>query len=254
MLDNGKSFEENYQSALENESYDIIDILLENDVVMVNKPNHLLNDITFDINELGYIKNYTYDDFIKHLVNINDLDNDLDKSYFDQKVYTGDAIIIELPNVFFDYREGDRFDEDRLAEMITYIFRNKNGFTNGEILYELAQKIPNQEEIKQHNIEMIKKHSDQFLDDIKDVFQRLDTEIKEGDNSAKKRLEYLRKHYNIITVSQLLKDPIKFMKHYENNPSLSLPFYNFDDVWGDRRYWDGLKYYNGKYHVELGST
>jgi len=259
FLDNGKSFEENYQYALKNAAYDIIDILLENDVVMVNKHNYLLNDIHLEIEDLGEFKKYSYNKFINLILDktneiIEDEESDfLDPSYFDKKVYTGDAIIIELPNVFFDYREGDRFDEDRPEEMITYIFRNKNGFTNGEILYELAQKIPNDEEIKQHNIEIIKKHPDQFLDDIKDAFKRLDIEIKEGDNSAKKRLDYLRKHYNIITISQLLKDPIKFMKHYENYPSLSLPFYNFYDVWRNRNLWGGLKYYNGKYHVELGS-
>ena len=250
MLDNGKSFEENYQSALENESYDIIDILLENDVVMVNKPNNLLNDFTFDINELGNIKNYTYDDFIKYLIdNINKLGNELDKSYFDKKVYTGDAIIIELQNIFFD-----AYEDDRDKEMITYVFKNKNGFTNGEILYELAQKIPNEEEIKMHNIEMIRKHSDEILENIKDQFRYLEKRIQYDRNyDFVKDYDHLKKYYNVLIISQLLKDPIKFLEYNKKHPNLFAGDYNSIDFWGHHIYWEGLSYYGEKYHVNLGS-
>jgi len=255
LLDNGKSFEENYQFALKNESYDIIYILLENDVVMSDKPSPLLQDIHIEISVLGEIKNYSYNDFIKYLVDhtneiIEDMEDDfLDISYFDEKVYTGDAIIIELPNVFFD-----TYEDDRDKEMITYVFKNKNGFTNGEILYELAQKIPNEDEIKLHNIEMVRKHADQILENLKEQFRYLENRLKiNRNNDFVKDYDHMKKYYNILIISQLLKDPVKFLEYNEKHPNLFAGNYSSTDVWGNHIYWGGLIYYNGKYDVNLES-
>src|SRR5204862_5290153 len=131
--------EENYQYVLKNKLNDINDILIENNVVLVDKPETLLDDIHITIDELGKIKHYSYEDFINYILDktneiLIDVDEDpIDISYFDEKVYTGDAIIIEMYNPFYD-----TFN-DKSEEFKTFIFRNKNGFTNGEILYEIAQ-------------------------------------------------------------------------------------------------------------------
>jgi len=255
LLDNGKSFEENYQYALKHKLNDIIDILIENNVVMLDKPFVLLEDIPIEVNLLGDIKHFSYDDFIKFLVDYNnefrnDLEEDpLDAAYFDEKVYTGHDIIIELPNVFFD-----TYEDDRDKEMITYVFKNKNGFTNGELLYQLAQKIPNAEEIKLHNIEMIKKHSDQILENIKDQFRYLEKRIQYDRNfDFVKDYDHLKKYYNVLIISQLLKDPVKFLEYNEKHPNLFVENYSSIDVWGNHAYWVGLSYHRGKYHVNLGS-
>ncbi len=253
FLDNGKSFEENYQYALRNKENDVIDILLENNVVLLDKPSHLLEDIVINIGELGEIKHYSYNDFIKYILDrtnevLIDSGNDIiDISYFDEKVYTGDAIIIEIPNPLYD-----PFDE-KSEELIIFIFRNKNGFTNGEILYELAQKIPNDEEIKANNIEFVRKHPDDILNDIKSLFPYLENRKRQRYPGAEEDLNYLKKYYNIIIISELLKNPIKFLKYNEEHPNLYIREYNSTDIWGNHIYWEGLGYYKDKYHLSLGS-
>lgn len=252
-LDNGKSFEENYQSAVSNNFFDIVNILIENNVVILNKPNPLLENIHITIDELGEIKNYSYEDFIKYIFNktneilIDSEEDPIDISYFDEKVYTGDAIIIEMPNALYD-----PFDE-KSQEMVTFVFRNKNGFTNGEILYELAQKIPNEDEIKQNNIEFVRKHPDDILNDIKSLFPYLEDRKKRGANGAAQELDYLKKYYNIIIVSKLLKDPVKFLKYNEEHPNNYVREYNSAEIWGNHVYWEGLSYYDNQYHLNLGS-
>lgn len=252
FLDNGKSFEENYQSAISNNFFDIVNILIENNVVMLNKPNHLSENIHITIDELGEIKNYSYEDFIKYIFNktneilIDSEEDPIDISYFDEEVYTGDAIIIEIPNALYD-----PFDE-KSQEMVTYIFRNKNGFTNGEILYELAQKIPNEDEIKQNNIEFVRKHPDDILTDIKSLFPYVEQQQNRGYNVSED-LKYLKKYYNIIIISELLKDPVKFLKYNEKHPNNYVREYNSTEIWGNHVYWEGLTYYDNQYHLNLGS-
>ena len=252
FLDNGKSFEENYQYALKNKVNDVIDILLENNVVMVNKPTPLLKDIHITIDQLGQIKHYSYEDFIDYIlvlsneVLIESDEDPIDVSYFDEKVYTGDAIIIEIQNGFYD-----SFDE-KSKEFKTLIFRNKKGFTNGEILYELAQKIPNDEEIKANNIEFVRKHPDDILYDITSLFSYIEGRKKRGVSSDEEDLNYLKKYYNVIILSELLKDPIKFLKYNEEHPNRYVNDYNSTYIWGNRVFWDGLYYHDDKYHVNLG--
>ena len=216
---------------------------------MLDKPQKLLEKVLITIDDLGEIKHYPYDDFINHILDkTNEISEDpIDVSYFDKKAYTGDAIIIEIPNAFYD-----PFGE-RSQEMITFVFRNKNGFTNGEILYELAQKIPNDDEIKENNIEFVKKHPDDILDDIKDKLQYVEEGYKKYGGSFVEDKIYLRKYYNIIIISELLKNPIKFLKYNETHPNRHITDYNSTEVWGNQVYWEGLSYYDGKYHLDLGS-
>jgi hypothetical protein len=252
FLDNGKSFEENYQSALKKKFFDIVDILVENNVVMVDKPLTLLENISITIDDLGEIKYYSYDDFIRYIFDkTNDIliesdEDPIDISYFDEKIYTGDAIIIEIVNPFYD-----PFDE-KPEEFKTFVFRSKNGFTNGEILYELAQKIPNDDEIKENNIDFVRKHPNNILNDIKKLFPYLEDRKKRGDNGADEEFNYLKKDYNIIILSELLKDPIKFLKYNKEHPNSYVTDYISTDVWGGHIFWEGLSYYDGKYLVNLG--
>ena len=259
FLDNGKSFEENYQSALKLKLKDVIDILRENNVVMIDKPNVLLEDVSIAVDELGDIKNYSYSDFINYILNktneiLIDLEEEpIDISYFDKKVYTGDAIIIEIPNALHD-----PFDE-KSGVSLKIILKNKKGFTNGEILYQLAQKIPNEDEIKEYNIEIIRKHPDDILQDIKNHFIYLEEEMKKPRHSEflktllQKRFNTLKKYYNIIVISHLLKDPINFLKYTAEHPSEDLTDYNSTDLWGNHVYWEGLYYDDDMYRLSLGS-
>ena len=252
FLDDGKSFEENYQTALKNKLYTVLDILVENDVVMLDKPQKLLEEIHITSDDLGKIKHYSYEKFINHILDktneiLIDSDQDpIDISYFDEKVYTGDAIIIEMINPFYD-----PFDE-KSEEFKTFVFRNKNGFTNGEILYELAQKIPNKKEIIENNINFVRKHPDDILANIQDAFQFVEERYKKNGNFVEDRI-YLIKYYNIIIISELLKDPIKFLKYNEEHPNRHISEYNSTDIWGGHVFWEGLDYYDGKYHLDLGS-
>jgi hypothetical protein len=244
ILDNGKSFEENYQYALKNKLNDVIDLLLENNAVLVNKPKNLLDKVRFIFDDLGKIKNYPYDKFIQYILDKTDEDGDedeepIDLSYFGEKVYEGDAIIIEIPN--FSYNSDSDIDE-LSEETKTVVLRNKNGFTNGEILYQLAQKIPNNKEIKDYNIMIVKKYSNEILNEINEV---ITTAEERGDDRA---LNYLMKYYNPTMIKELLKDPVKFLEYNEDHRSSYIISYNMG--WGDPIYWLGLFYStDGKYEI-----
>lgn len=76
FLDNSKSFEENYQIAFhnkykklpQNKAKQIVKILLENNVIYLDKPKYLLNEIIIRARELAEVKNYSYDKFINHVL------------------------------------------------------------------------------------------------------------------------------------------------------------------------------------------
>lgn len=243
FLDNGKSFEENYQEALKKYQDQVVDILLENEVVLEVKPFGLLDDLHFNMSDLQEIKNLPYDEFIKNILDktneILEGEEQVDISYFNEKVYDGDGIIVEMP-ISYDYVNENE-------HLITHVFKNKNGFTNGQILYELAQKIPSEEEIKANNIRMVEQNHNYIIDEIKDALERTKRFGRTDD------LNYIRKYYNFLTVGELLKDPVKFLKYNEEHPNDFITNYNSTYIWGDHGWWEGLSYHDGKYHVNLGS-
>jgi hypothetical protein len=269
FLDNGKSFEENYHEAMNKGLKLIIKLLLENKVVDEIKPDNLLQNIRTTLPDLGENKNLPYNDFIKIIIEqTNEVYQDdedyipIDISFFDKIEYTGKEfkVILNVENL-----TDENMDETTKTTKTT--FDSNGGITNGEILYKIAQLIPNDEEIRKINLKYIKDYPKEILKNIE--FNR-DRYIKATKKSKGKYNDY-NQEVSKEFLEELIKSPEEFLDFLDKNAinkmhaminpkNLTNDHYydflpNFDDFFGNHIYWEGLRKWEGEdeYHVQLGS-
>lgn len=256
FLDNGKSFEENYHEAMGKGLKPIIKLLLENHVVKVIEPLRFLNKIDTTLPGLGQNKNLPYRDFIEEIIReTNEIEEErvIDMEYFDKIEYTGKEfkIILDIEDVM-----GDNVDRDKRS-----VFISDGGFTNGEILYNIAQLIPNDDEIKEIYLRHIRDNPNQILEQIEyyyNYYNQREGRDRNYHPVSKKFLDDLR---------ELIKLPEKFydfiIKNSENHIDIMLkkkidgfyyPFLpDYSDYFGNHIYWEGLRKVNDVYRIQLGS-
>jgi len=255
FLDNGKSFNENYHEAMDKGLKSIIKLLLENNVVKVIEPLKFLNRMHTTLPGLGQNKNLPYKNFIEEIIiETNDIEGQrvVYFDYFDRIEFTGNNFKIQL-----DIE--DVMDDDVDRE-IKSTFISDGGFTNGEILYNIAQLIPNEEEIKEIYLKHIRDNAGYILEKIEyyyDEYIRVSESYKR-DYNQKVTKEFLK---------NLIKSPQEFydfmIKNTENHMNLILkkktydfyyPFLpDYSDYFGNHIYWAGLVKANGVYHIRLES-
>lgn len=243
FLDNGKTFEENYQEAIKGNKPEIVKLLEENRVVLKVKPEILLNDIAIPIDYLGESKYLSYEDFIEEMKGNSSYEYKDDKDYFDRKVYYGDGIIINIPD-YYHYKGYDNANDNK-----KYVFVNKKGFTNGEILYAIAQVIPDTDEADVIIDNWYKEHPDEVLWNIKEQIE--DLKLIHGDDVD---VERLNKYYDPLIVKKLLKFPEEF-KYYVKKYKGKVNIKNHDstDIFGSESWIYRLFYndYEAAYYIEF---
>lgn len=248
FLDNGKSIDENYQEAMDKGLHQIVKLLLDNGVVQEIKPGYLMGEVHTTLNQLGDIKNKPYNEFIDEIFNYtNEIeeDNPITRDYFDKIVYTGKTMDILLYNYNFDAD----FDLPGAEEFTKLEIISNDGLSNGEILYKIAQNIPDKDEIDLIAMEIIRKNSDWILEKIEEERKRL---------SKNERIEFDTK-YPKEFMKNLIEDPKKYLDYMEKNPNFFIPTYR--DVFGGHIYWEGLTYNSicvekvtcDAYYIDLGS-
>lgn len=258
FLDNGKSLDENYSEAIDKRLKPIIKLLLDNDVVKSIEPSNLLQNINTTLPDLAEIKNLPYNDFIKEIVyrsneilDVDDVDEQsINNNYFDKIEFTGKKFTVII----------DIEDPQDIYKQIKTTFSSEGGLTNGEILYNIAQLIPNNNEIRNIMLKYIKDNSIEILNQI------------EENRNTLKNLAY----YNEISkdfLKNLIKSPKKFLEFMNNNSknminSLLKPKYitdeteryypflpDYTDYFGNHIYWEGLRKWEDEdeYILILGS-
>ena len=262
FLDNGKSFEENYHEAMNKGLKPIIKLLLDNGVVDEVKPDVFLDNISTTLPDLGEMKILPYSDFIEKIMNqTNEINEDqqIDISFFDKIEYTGKEFKVILDIEVLDMKD---LSGENVEELTKATFISDGGITNGEILYKIAQLIPNDEEIRKMHIKYINDNSELILKEIEQnrisYKSRINNKNKNDDQNLTK--EFLR---------DLIKSPEAFLnfldRNYENemNSMLQLetsePYHEFlpyySNFFGDHIFWEGLNNWGGEkeYRVRLGS-
>jgi len=260
FLDNDKSFEENYHEAMDKGLKSIIKLLLENNVVEVIEPLKFLNKIHTTLPGLGQNKNLPYKDFIEEIIiETNDIEGQrvVYFDYFDRIEFTGNNFKIQL--------DIEDVMDDNVDREIKSTFISDGGFTNGEILYNIAQLIPNNDEIKELYLKHIRDNAGQILEKIEYYYNeyiKVSERYKQKDYNQKVTKEFLK---------NLVKSPEKFydfiIKNSENNMNIilytqknlshNLSYYPFlpdySYYFGNHIYWEGLVRLNDEYHIQLGS-
>jgi hypothetical protein len=134
----------------------------------LSKFKYELSKFEYDSYQI-FIKNI-YDDFMKEYGdNFVDEDN-FDLNYFDEIIYTKDKLLVKLPLFSFNGSDGlSGVPDDRI-----FTLYNTNGFTVGEILYKMTQKIPNAEDLTIFS-DLILKYDDPLK--ILDELENLKSEI-----------------------------------------------------------------------------
>lgn len=260
FLDNGKSLDENYHEAMDKGLKPIIKLLLGNEVVDVIEPDNFLDKINTTLPELGEIKNLLYEDFIEKIIKVtNEITEGevIDSNYFDKIEFTGKKfnIAIDIEDV-----TGENANRQTKATFI-----NDSALTNGEILYKIAQLIPNDKEIREINLKNITLHTNNILEQIE--YHR---EAYIQDHKIKKLKDY-NKEVPKKFLEELIKSPEAFLDFLNKNsknmmneylrPELRTnePYYDFlpdySDYFGNHIYWEGLRKWKGEdeYHIVLGS-
>lgn len=247
FLDNGKSFEENYKEAMDKGYKSIIKLLLDNKVVLPIKPRNFLDHIIATLADLGNKKNLPYNEFIQSIIDqTNEImeDDPIDLSYFAKFEFTDKNFKFELSD--------DNYDTFLLIklDLIT-----DGGISNGEILYKIAQLIPNDEEIRIKNLKYIKENTKDILDDIEN--KRKYYKEPGGPNrgflenlikSPEKFLDYINNNSK-NQINSMLKYEIKdnTKTHYRYLP-------DYSDYLGNHIYWEGLYLRDDDvYEIMLGS-
>jgi hypothetical protein len=163
FLDNGKSLDENYHEALKKGLKQIVKLLLDNKVVkdldVENIDKYFQNDIIRDYSfspGLYDLSKYKYDSyrvFIKNIYNDFIEENDFSYNtkytgqikldYFDEIIYTKDTLLVKLPLLSFNGSD----NLSGVPDEKIFTLYSVDGFTTGEILYKMAQEIPNAEDL-----------------------------------------------------------------------------------------------------------
>lgn len=236
FLDNGKTFEENYQRAIVFNKQEVVNILLENNVILENKPDFLLEDLSIPVDDLGRYKHLPYDQFINE-INGN-FKND---EYFSEKIYESDTIIIEIP----DYWSFSGYDD--VENVKKYVFTREDGFSNGEILYAMAQRIPNEKEAAIIIDDWFKNHPEQVLNKVRESIE--DVLFEEGE------IEELDKYYSPNNVRKHIrnsKDFDDYVSEYEGR--FNIGGFKTYQVYGTDTWISSLKYNESKGYYEIKFT
>lgn len=252
FLDNGKTFEENYQLALENNFDAIAKLLLENKKIYLDKPDGLLYDLYINVDQLGEWKNLPLEEFYQQIIEqhnqIAEHDDDkINRAYFNEKDYSGDTIIIAMPKFLSGPYEDNH--------IINIVLQNAKGFTNGELLYQIALYVPNDEEIRGFNDDVIKNNQEKILENLE---KRRTFLIKEIENRPRsvfypEILKELNEYYPYDLVKRMLNNPVIFRKYIIDHPVTIFNEFVETDVFGNHIFWAGLIYRHGEYILHLDS-
>lgn len=210
---------------------------------LIITPPDLLNKISITTCDLAQIKHLPYDKFIHEVISIWDEEGNEEQylQYFDKKVYNKNEITVEVPDYLDNLNNSDR-----------YTFYRKNGFSNGELLYQIAQKFPNKENIYQYQLKYLTVHTDQILNEI---------EVRKQQLSIKTKLSVADKHdlksfndfYNCEQIVEVIKDSVAFHQYMVDHHNNVVIEYSSDDIYVDKIHWEGLYYYDGVYKVSISS-
>ncbi len=175
--------------------------------------------------------------------------------YLNKIEFTGK--IMEIIN---DY-EDEEYESDFKFKIKP--LKSDSGLSNGEILYNIAQSIPNDDDIKKYYINYIRNNSNKILMEIE-----------------RERKEYIRRsNRNTATdykvpperiLKELIKTPEKFLDFMDKNSEnmmndmlideykdinkMYYPFLpDYSDYFGSHIYFEGLELDDGKYIMRLGS-
>ena len=270
FLDNGKLLLDNYHEAMDKGLKQIIKLLLDNKVVEPVEPSDLLDKINTTLPELGKIKNLPYNDFIQKIIDetneilggeeeVIGMTNGefIDSNYFNKIEFTGKEfkIILDIEDL----------EDVNVNGQIKTTFISDSGLTNGEILYNISQLIPNDDEIRQIYLKHIRDHPDAILERIeyyrngyiqdakirktKDYNQEVPKKFLEDlIKSPEAFLDFMNKNSENM-MNEILRSKIATKTHY----FYFLPSYN--DYFGNHIYWEGLRKWEGEdeYHIILGS-
>ena len=276
FLDNGKTLDENYHEAMDKGLKQIIKLLLDNNMVEPIEPESFLDKIHTTLPGLGEIKNLSYNDFIQKIIDetnkiagYNDDENSenevigmingefIDSNYINKIEFTGKEFKIRV--------DVDDITGENIAPHTKASFIGEGGHTNGEILYSIAQLIPNDNEIRQITLKYIKTHSKDILAEIENSRHRLLFQ-KNGFNN-KNNFKGPSKEFLI----ELIKSPEKFLDLLNSNAETQTkgmsdsknqtnePYYDFlpdySYYFGNHVYWEGLRKWEDEdeYHIMLGS-
>jgi hypothetical protein len=248
FLDNGKSLDENYSEAINKGLKSIIKLLLDNNVVNPIEPSNLLQNINTTLDGLVEIKNLPYNDFIKKIIyRSNEVIYDdafdgiddmlfLDNNYFNKIEFTGNKLKIII----------DIDDPENVNKQIRATFVSDGGLTNGEILYKIAQLIPDEDEIRKIMLKYIKDNSLEILNQIEDNRDSYHDKIskqffEELIKSPQEFLDFMNKNS---------KNRINYLIRNNTEPYYKfLPDYN--DYLGNHIYWEGLRKWDGEDYYRL---
>lgn len=246
FLDNDKTFIENYMSAKRKKLSNITKLLLDNNKIYQNKPGTLLK-LDIMINDFNIIKSGTFEQLLERVIkqhnhHLYPYESNINHSYFDEKTYGGDEIAIAMPVFLTDY--GNKGKDYKFVAL-----RKKGGFTNGELLIEIAKHIPNKEEVKQHHINIIKNHHQEIIDRLEQrrayLLKLIEVEKKVGRDYHE--FVYLNKHYSLETMQKLLTTPEQFLCYINIHPTSYFNNSLLKDVFGGADFFDGLTLYNEIY-------
>lgn len=250
FLENGKSLEDNYHEAMEKGLKPVIKLLLDNEVVKPVKPFKLLDNLSTNLPELAEFKNLPYDDFLNKIIDINneifkdDPELQISRKDMNKIEFTGGKFIYELDNV----------------NLIIEIDSGNKGITNGEILYDIAKQLKNDNEIRDFFIKYVEENSKEILKEIEDGRSQLNkAKIADPRNRFSPNKELiLKKIYEQPTksfLSNLIKNPEAFIDYCNKNGDefRFLPIYDY--YYGSHIYFEGLTYssHGQRYYVDLGS-
>ncbi len=170
FLDNGKSLEENYQEALKKGLKQIVKLLIDNKVVKHLEIENINNffeerEFTVGLYDLSKYKYDLYQIFIEKVFQkfikedyYNESENSIEMKLndFDKIIYTKDTLLVKLPMISFNSEDNGLLGVTDYKRFTLY---SLNGFTAGEILYKIAQKIPNAKDLVKFT-ELIIKNND----------------------------------------------------------------------------------------------
>lgn len=204
-------------------------------------PN-IIDKLSVTVCDLADYKHLIYNEFIEQIINIHNepLEDGeeymLTKSYFNTKVYHHPTLVVEMYNHLTEEDE---------------IYTLNNCYTNGEILYQIAQQIPTKSNIEQYQRDYIASHFNSIIRELENNRNMLNNTVQLS-RAEQYLLRSLNEDYNSEKISYLMANSDELYDYMIAHCNNIVVMYCSDDIFEGNLHFQGLSYYKNMYRLSLG--